>query len=279
MANQIMNTTNCAAIIPEIWSASFFQVLKDRLPYIDSVDRSYQGDIQAMGDIVNIASIPEFDEATLLSEGAQADADAVTLTSQQLTINSRAVKDVIITKKAQLESLTFMDELRDKMIFSINKKIQADIITNIVPSASAPDHQISYDSGTTLALADILEAKELLDAANVAEDNRIAVLGSAQYNDIFNITSFMSRDYIPSGSPITAGSIAAPVAGFAVKMTNVVSSTARFFHPSFLTIAIQQALNISLFDEGINGLRASRLNMDILYGIKQMDNKRVVSIS
>lgn len=279
MANQLTNSTTNAAIIPEIWSSRFYDVLVDRLPFIESVSKDYSGEIQAMGDIVNISSIPEFDQATLLAEGQAGDADAVTITSQALTINSRAFKDVIITREADLQSLSFMDELRDKMIFAINKKIQADIISAIVPSASAPDHQIAYDSGSTLALADILEAKELLDTANVMEDNRVCVLGSAQMNDLFNITGFVSRDFIPAGSPLTSGAIATPIAGFTPKMTNVVSTTSYFFHPSFLTIAIQDQLRIAMYDMGVEGIRATRVNSCILYGIKQLDDERIVSIS
>lgn len=279
MANELQNTTTNAAIIPEIWSSRFYDVLVDRLPFIDSVDKSYESEIQALGDIVNISSVPEFSQATLLAEGAAGDSEAVTITGQQLVINSRAYKDVIITKRAQVQSLSFMDELRDKMIFAINKKIQADIITAIVPSAATPDHQISYDSGTTLALADILEAKELLDTQNVMEENRVCVLGAAQWNDLFNITGFVSRDFIPAGSPLTSGSILTPIAGFMPKMTNVVSTTSYFFHPSFLTIAMQQGLNIEIFNLGVDGVRGTRVNADVLYGIKQLDDERVVSIS
>lgn len=254
MSNQVMGTTQTTAIVPEVWSGRFFDVLTDRLPFISSVDTSYSGDISSIGDIVNISSIPEFDQATLLAEGAAGDADAVTITGQQLNINSRAFKDVIVTKKAQLQSLPFMDALRDKMIFAINKKIQADIISNISPSTSAPDHTIAYDSGTTLALADILEAKELLDTANVPEDMRIGVVGAAQYNDLFNITGFVSRDFVPAGSPLTSGSIATPVAGFTVKMTNIVGNSSYWFHPTFLTMAIQQELNIAVYDLGVDGV-------------------------
>jgi hypothetical protein len=280
MSDQIMTAaTETAAIVPEIWSSKFYKVLLDRLPFIDSVDKSYEGEIQNLGDIVNISTLPEFDQASLLAEGARGNAEAVTITGQQLTINSRAYKDAIVTKKSQLQSLPFMDELRDKMIFSIMKKMQADIISAIVPSASSPYHTISYDSGSTLGLADILEAKELLDTQNVMEENRVCVLGAAQWNDIFNITGFTSRDFIPAGSPLTSGSIPTPIAGFMPKMTNVVSSTSYFFHPSFLTMAVQDKLNIEVFNLGVDGVRGSRINADVLYGIKQLDDTRVVSIS
>jgi len=279
MANQLQNTTRNDVIIPEVWSSRFYDVLLDKLPFIDSVDKSYEGEIQSLGDIVNISSLPEFSQAELLAEGAAGDSEAVTLTGQQLVINKRAYKDVIVTKKAQLQSLDFMDELRDKMIFAIQKKMQADIISTISPSTSTPDHVISYDAGSTLALADILEAKELLDTANNDESNRVGTVGAAQMNDLFNITGFMSRDFIPAGSPLTSGAITTPIAGFSMKMTNIVGNTSYWFHPSFLTLAIQQALNIETFNLGADGVRGTRVNADILYGVKQLGNTRVVSIA
>ena len=123
MADQLTNSTTNAAIIPEIWSQKYYEVLVAKLPFIDSVSKDYQGEISAMGDIINISSIPEFDTATLLGEGAKGDAESVTVTGQQLTINSRAYKDVVITKRAQLQSLPFMDGLRDKMIYSNYKTV------------------------------------------------------------------------------------------------------------------------------------------------------------
>lgn len=279
MANQLIGTTETAAIVPEVWSARFYQVLLDKLPFNDSIDRSYEGEISNLGDIVNISSVPEFGDILAdLPEGAANDADSVTVSGQQLVINHRIAKDYIITKKSQLQSLSFMDDVRDKAIFSIMKRMQQIIIDAIVPSAAAPDHQIAYDSGTTLGLADILEAKELLDAANVPEGDRICVLGSEQVNDLFNISSFVSRDFIPAGSPMTSGAIQTPIAGFMPKMTNVIGSTSYFFHPSFMTMAVQDNLNVELFNLGVDGVRASRVNIDLLMGVKQLDNKRVVTI-
>jgi len=279
MANDFHNTTTNAVIIPEKWSARFFKVLLATLPFNDSIDRNYEGEIQSMGDIVNISTMPEFDTAGLLSEGAAGDTEAVTLTGQQLTINSRAYKDVMVTRTAQLQSLSFMDELQDKMIFAINKKIHADIISAIVPSASTPDHQISYDSGTTLALADILEVKELLDTQNVPMEDRVAVLGAAQLNDVFNITAYTSKDFVPAGSPLSEGLFRFPLAGFKIKWTTLVGNTSYWFHPSFLTMAIQDQLSVKMYDAGVDGVRAQRINADVLYGIKQLDNTRVATLS
>lgn len=275
----LQNTITNTAIIPEIWSAKFFDVNTASLPYIDCVNNDWEGEISALGDIINISQMPEFAEAQLLGEGAKGNASAVIITGQQLTINKRPYVDVIITKESSLQSLPFMDKLRNMMIYSLNKKIQTEIVNLIQPSTSAPDMTLAYDTGSTLALADILEAQELLNGQNVEKSNRIGILEVSQYSDLFNVTSFISRDYIPAGSPITTGVIETPVCGFTIKASNIGNNVSRWLHPSFMTIAFQQALNIELSNLAVLGERGQRLNMDLLMGIKQMDSKRVVSIS
>lgn len=280
MANQIMTTgTELASLVPEVWSARFQELNRATLPFIDSVSRDWEGEIQDLGDIININDIPDFDEASLLGEGVAGDADAVTASSTQLTINKRPYKDFIVTKKAQLQSVEFMDALRERAVYSINKKIQKIIIDAISPSASAPDHVISYDSGTTLALADILEAKELLLDSDVPQEELSMVVGSEQWSDLYNISGVTSRDFVPEGSPLSSGEFQVPLVGFAPKYTSVVSDTAYFFHRSFLTMAMQQELNIEVLSMGVEGVRGTRINVDVLMGEAQLDNKRIVSIS
>ena len=279
MANQLTGTTETAAIVPEIWSSRFFQVLLASLPFNDLISRDYEGEIRDLGDIVNISSINEFGEADLLPEGAAGDAEAASISGQQLVIDKRPYKDYIITKTAQLQSLSFMDGVRDKAVYAVQKKMHQIIIDAISPSASAPDHSIAYDSGTTLALADILEAKELLDAQDVPDSERAGVMGSAQWNDLFNITGFTSRDFIPAGSPLTEGSIKTPILGFEPRLTTIVGNTSYWFHRSFETMAMQQALNIELAPMSADGIRAHRVNVDLLMGVKQLDNLRVVTLS
>ena len=40
------------ALVPELWSANFYPTLLENLPFIDVVDRSYEGEIAALGDTV-----------------------------------------------------------------------------------------------------------------------------------------------------------------------------------------------------------------------------------
>lgn len=280
MTDQVMRaSTELAGIVPEVWSAAWYPTLLERMPFNDSVSRDYEGEIRALGDIVNINDFPQFDLADEILEDEAASADSITPNTQQLVINKQLVKDYILTKKAKAQSIDAGNRLRDLALHSIMKKMQLIIVAEIVPSASAPDHTGAYASGTTLALADILDAKEALDTQDVEELGRTMIVGPAQYNDLFNITGFTSRDYIPAGSPLTEGAIKTPVLGFQFKWTSEVGNTAYFFHPVFLQMAVQQSPEVSVHDLGVDGKRATRVNMDVLFGVKQCSNLRVYTKS
>lgn len=275
----MLSTGELSALIPEKWSQTYYDVLLAKLPFNDSIATDYQGEINELGDTVNVQTIPEFAIGNELAEGASNDAESLTVTTQQLVANRRIVKDFIVTKKSLLQSIPFVDKLEEHAAYAIMKKVHSIIVATISPSASAPDHQIAFDSGTTLALADILEAKELLDNQDVPEENRMGVTAVPQANDLFSITGFVSRDFIPAGSPLTEGAINTPVLGFTMKHTSLLTNTAYFFHPSFMQMAMQQELDVQIYDLGSEGKRAQRVNSDILFAIKQFDDERVVQIS
>lgn len=280
MANQVMTAgTELSVLVPEIWSRRYYDVLLSENVFNSLVSRDYEGDIQAVGDTVKISTFPEFNEGDIIAEGAAADAESVTVTQQSLVIDSRIVKDFILTNRAMLQSLPAMEKLQELCAYAINKKIQSKIIELTVPSASAPDHQIAYDSGTTLALADILEAKELLDTQDVPMGDRHGVMGAAQLNDVFNITGFTSSDFITDGAPVQTGSLPSALLGFMPHFTSVVGNTSYWFHRTYFTMAAQQGLNISVYDLGVEGKRAARINCDVLVGFKQLDDTRVVTLS
>lgn len=280
MADQVMKTSaELSVLVPQIWSRQYYDVLLAQLPFNSVVSRDYEGEIQQLGDTVKISTFPEFADAEEVAEDQRVDADSITVTQQSLVINKRVAKDFIITNKAMLQSLPAMDKLRDLAIYAINKKIQKIIIAAIVPNAAAPDHSIAYDSATTLALADILEAKELLDAQDVPMSDRHAVMGSAQLNDLFNIVGFMSSDFVTSGAPLQTGQLPPALLGFMPHYTTEVGNTSYWFHSSFFTIAAQQGMAVNQYDLGVDGKRAVRVNVDTLLGVKQLDGLRVVSIS
>lgn len=274
----IRQSTEVSVLSPSIWSTKFYDALLADLPFNAVVSRDYEGEIQQLGDQVKISSIPEFDEAIEVAEDERSDAEAVVATQQSLVINKRLVKDFIVTNKALMQSIPFVNKLRDLAVYAVNKKYQSLIISLIVPNASSPDHSIAYDSGTTLALADLLEAKELLDNQDVPMQDRHMVVGAAQLNDIFNITGFTSSDFLVSGAPLATGQLPPSLLGFMPHFTSVVSNVTYLFHASFFTVASQKGMNVKEYDLGGDGKRANRVNTDVLAGFKQLDGLRVVTI-
>lgn len=280
MADQLMTAASELAVaIPEVWSQTFYDTLLERLPMNALVSRDYEGEIQALGDTVNVTTIPQFSVAESIGETQKADAEAVTLTQTQLVVNKIYAKDFILTMQGRRQAIDVIPELEEMALYAIAKKLQQDILSETVASASAPDHQIGYDSGTTLALADILEAKELLDDQNVPMSDRHMILDSAQYNDLLNVTNFVSRDYVPNSEAMSSGAISTPVLGFMVDYTTEVSDVSYFFHRSYFHAAVQSAPSVEVVPLGQDGSRGLRFNTTMLLGTKQFDDERVVEMS
>jgi hypothetical protein len=276
MDEQMDAITEFDAVIPEIWSSSWYPNLFEKMVFAESVGHAYEQDIQALGDKVNITTFPQFPEARDLAEGQKNDAQKISLGSTQLVVNKQTVQDFIVTKRAERQSLPVQQKIMELAFFSIIKKMQKNIMAEIAPSAAAPDHVLPYSSGVTMALADWIEVKGLLDAQNVNENGRIAILGTNQINSLFNISGFMSRDFVPNSEAMSSGAINSPVLGFLVKWTTSVEDTSTFFSPEFLQMAVQENPVPELFNLGGTGDRAKRVNMTVLYGIKQVDGLRVV---
>ena len=70
-----------------------------------------------------------------------------------------------------------------------------------------------------------------------------------------------------------------PVLGFEILEATTLSTSSYWFHPSYMTAAVQDELNIAEYDLGIDSVHGIRINSDLLFGYKQLDNKRVVQLS
>jgi hypothetical protein len=129
MADQLMlSTGELSALIPEKWSQTYYDVLLAKLPFNDSIASDYQGEINELGDTVNVQTIPEFAIGNELAEGASNDAESLTVTTQQLVANRRIVKDFIVTKKSLLQSIPFVDKLEEHAAYAIMKKVHSIIV-------------------------------------------------------------------------------------------------------------------------------------------------------
>ena len=277
MADQLHTTGGTlSAIVPENWSEKFTDVLRANRPLLAKVARTYEGDVQR-GDTVRIPSLAD-GTAVILAEGAAADAVASTSTTSSLVVDEMVAIDHIVTTQGELQSISFMNHLRDGMVNAISQKMETQLFAAISPSTSAPDHVISYDSGSTLARADILEAKDLLDIQNVPVDNRCLITGTAQMNDLLTVDQLINADYGNGGMGTVNGYLSKPVLGFEAASTTNANTTTYLFHPSFLQMAVQKSLSIKIDDLSVLGQRGFRVSASLLFGYVQLHNDRVVTI-
>ena len=277
MSDELMKSTvELDAINPELWSSLWYPTLLENLVWADSIAMDYNGEMQQRGDTIHITTFPQFGDAVDLAEGSQVDALALTPTGQSLVVNHEIAQDFIVTQKAMIQTLEAQDKLREHAMFSILKKIDQILFGDVAPSTSAPDHTQAYASGTTLALSDFLDAQEALNTALVPDvGQRVAIIGVAQYSDLFNVAGFVSRDFVPNANALSSGAITSPVMGFRVKFTSMVSNTSTFFSPEFMQLAVQRSAVPEVFNQGVIGRRSFRTNLTVLFGNKQCSNVRV----
>lgn len=280
MPDQIMTKgTELSVLAPELWASLLYPTLLSALPWNDSVARDYQGEITKQGDRVHVSSFPQFGEAVDLLEDQANDAQALTASGVEILINHMLVQDFVITDLARIQTIDQSNAIRDLAFYSIMKKMQSLIVAEVAPSTSAPDHTIAFDSGTTFALADMLEAKALLDDADCEENGRVMIMGTGQANNIFNITGFTSRDFLgDASSPLASGKLPGSILGFSPRMTSEAGNTVHMFHPIFMQIGVQLQLVTKVYDQGVEGKRTVRINNTFLFGKKQCSNLRVVKI-
>jgi hypothetical protein len=279
MADQLTSSGGSnSAIVPEIWSANFQDNLRNADVLSPILRHDYENEIQSLGDTVNIPSIPDV-TATDLAEGAVGETVSSTATTTPLAINTMTSVDFKITTQAQLQSVAFIDELEKRALSAIQLKMQSNAFALISPSTATPDHVIAYDSASTLADADLLEALDLEVAANWPDNaDKYLVTGGLQRNDLVNISKFYDKDTNDGDAPSITGQILAPIYGHNVRWSGAAGTTTYLFLSDFMQIAVQRGLTMKLYDIGVNGERGYRLNIDVLYGIKQMHNDRVITI-
>ena len=278
MADQIMTTggTN-AAIVPENWSEKFTDVLRATRPLLSTVSQTYAGDLNR-GDTVRIPSLAD-STAVILPEGAAADAVANTASTVSLVVDEMVALDHIVTTQAELQSISFMNHLRDGMTNAIAQKMETQLFSAIVPSASTPDHAIAYDSGTNLSRADILEAKDLLDTQNVPMQDRFMITGVAQMNDLLTVDQLINADYGNGGSGTVNGFLSSQVLGFNAAGSTNAGTTTYLGHPSFLQMVIQKSIDIKVDDLSVIGQRGFRVSASLLFGYLQLHDTRIVTIT
>ena len=235
------------------------------------------------GDTVYISQINK-PTSTVKTIGTDADSFSTnTLSSKQVTfeVNKRAVsayefEDLGILM-SQLENED--SEIRASLMADCKEQINDYIKSLISPSSSAPDHTLT--SVTDYNLAQVSAVRTLAAAAKWGSANEpwFKVLAPSFYSDVLDDTTMADVRYGASDAPVIAGKTVLPRLNFNILEDNSLSNDTGFaFLPSFMFGAFGTP-QFKVSDLHAQGKFGFNISCNVVFGAKQWDDERVISIA
>lgn len=164
-------------------------------------------------------------------------------------------------------------EILVEMAGELALQIDKDIIVQLkLVSTAAPDHLLDYANSPTdtLAQADILEARRLLNVQSVPMQDRFLVVSPDQEKALLSIADFVRADAYGSANGLMNGELGR-IYGFTVLMhTSLAGVDSLAYHKSHAGMAMQIAPEYKT-DFDIPKV-ADQFLLHQLYGVKVMDS-------
>jgi hypothetical protein len=274
----VSGKTELDFLIPEIWSSMMYAELRNSIMFANTFSRQYEGEIRNVGDTVKVNQLVAPEGEIITNDKLQFSSSTMQINQDSIIANKRASAAFEITDLAAMQSLEFQNEAREALVYAIRLKMEEDILSALIPSASNPDHQISPASASSLASADLGAIRTLLSAAKVPLDNRQLFLAPSYYGDLLSVTQVTSTDFV-SGNSAQSG-VVSSFMGFRIMEHNLLGADIGFaIHPSALQLVMQQEVRVKLSDLHAQNKYGYLLSADLVYGYKLFDNKRIVKIS
>ena len=269
-----------AAIIPEIWSATWYDELRANLPIANFFDKTPEHISELrFGDILHMSQFAKATGETLTDDKQNFTTEEATITDKTITINKRAHAGFEFTDLAQLQSKSFEAAAQSALMYSIAKQVEDAVTAAIVPSTSSPDHVIETASAGVLAAADVLNMRNLLSTQSVPNSERALFLAPSFYGDILGASTFISNDTVNKGA-VASGEFGFPLYGFnTVEAQNLAADTGYGCHRSAIYLIMQQGLRLKVSDQHSNKKYGYIMTADLVFGVSQFDDERSVKIT
>jgi hypothetical protein len=278
-----MAVTDLASVsnqIQKFWAPMFMKELREQLLLGALVNKDYDGEIKKQGDTVYVSQI-NAPTGQLLTVGTNADSfdtEEVSMTRISVQANKRAVAAFEIQDLANLQSqLEAQDsELRQSLLFAINKQINNYLYSLVSPSTSAPDHLLN--GITDMNASQINSIRRLASAAKWDRNKGWFLLVDPSYmSDILNAATLTSSDYGAADAPIIGGQMALKRFGFNIFEDNsdgilqlspaaAGADAALAMHPDFMHLVMQTMPTFKLSDLHAQKKFGYVLSVDVVFG-------------
>lgn len=270
MADALSGLTEVSGTIETVVSAEIQMVLNANLVVVPSI-MDYSS---MVGPGMNTLKIPKFGKFTVntKSENTAVDAQVNAFSTDDLALDKHKVIQFLLEDIASLQAKVAVTQayvaqaaidLATEMDQTVLDAIEAGV------STSSPDHKRAY-VGSTIAKADILTARQLLNEQNVPLADRSLVISPAQEASILAISEFVRVDESGGSSSLRQGSIGL-LFGFNVLVTSLAEDAKSMaYHKSCHAFARQLAPRVQQQPDLAN--LATRWSLDHLYGSKSLDS-------
>lgn len=202
----------------------------------------------------------------------------ITWAVDNLPLSKHRVVQVNLEKIASIQSKVAQElQIAERAGLDLAYDTDLQIVAEFYAAASttSPDHIIAYDnamSGNTLAGADVLEAKRLLDIQKVPQDGRYLAVSPNSYSKLLAISDFIRTDAVAANqtSEGLRPGVVGRIYGFEVFMSQAVTVDQDIaFHRSALAYGVQQGVSYET-DLDLPNL-AQLHSFDQIYGVKGLD--------
>jgi len=204
MANEI-TSQNAAQAIVKMVATDALPALVSNLVMGNLVNRSYESDLAAVGDTVNVPIAPPM-VASNIAEGGSVTNQNPALGNAQVVLNTHAESTFVITDIAKaLASPDLIRTYMDPSVIAVAERIEADLFGLYA--------LLTYNADVGTANTAITEsavdaAERSLFAAKVPEAaGRVLVLSGDGYGDVRQLPRFTEAEKVGEGSAIRTGMV------------------------------------------------------------------------
>ena len=207
-----------AGFVPEIWSQLIIDAAQKELVALDATDHTWQVG-KKQGDTVNIG-ITNHVTATEVVVGTEGtNLDIATGTKKQLVMDQWYEAVIPVDSMTMEQSqIDWAAQCRKEAEYAIRVVIDTSVCTLF---STLNSDTVKGTDGSAITDDLLIEVKELLDEADVPDDDRFLIVDPSVIADMMVYDKFVSSLYVP-GQPVVNGTIAKnhPIYGCSVRKTN-----------------------------------------------------------
>jgi N4-gp56 family major capsid protein len=277
MADTLTGVTETVATAVDVISTLAQSYLQEASKFSSLLD-DYSSQVQPGSKSVEIPRAGGFTVGTK-AENTAADATSVTWATDAIDLDQHKYVQWLIEDIASAQSVLSINE-QNVMRAAKDMAAAKDLfLVNLLETASAstPDHRIAYAATTTIAEADILDARELLIVQNIDPSELVLAVSPAQESVMLQLSNFIDASKYGSAGATSNGEIGRVFGARVIVSNNVEDLKSILFHKSAVGHASQFGPRFQTQPDLAN--LGTRYSMDHLYGGKLMDTgKRCVMI-